>query len=77
MRRPCSSAIGDVLVDVALRIDDGGGVRRFVADEIRRVREAIQVELFQDHVLDPKRSRASDKWIERVGLATPSVAAIS
>ncbi len=40
---------GQVLVDVALRIDDRGGVRLLVADEIGRVRQAIQVELLQDH----------------------------
>ena len=38
-----------VLLDVALRIDDRRGVRLLVADEIRRVRQAIQVELVQDH----------------------------
>ena len=36
---------GEVLLDVALRIDDGGGFCVFVADEIRRMREAVQVEL--------------------------------
>jgi hypothetical protein len=39
-----------VLFDVALRVDDGRRARLLVADEIRRVREAIQVELFEDHV---------------------------
>jgi hypothetical protein len=38
-----------VLIDVALRVDDGRDMRLFVADQIRRVREAIQVELLQDH----------------------------
>jgi hypothetical protein len=38
-----------VLIDVALRIDNGSRARGLVADEIRRVRETIQVELFQYH----------------------------
>ena len=40
---------GEVLIDVALRVDDGRRVRLLVADEIRRVCEAIQIELLQDH----------------------------
>ena len=44
--------IRDVLVHVPLRVDHGRRVRRFVADEIRGVREAVQIELFQDHGLE-------------------------
>jgi hypothetical protein len=40
---------GDVLIDVTLRIDNGSHARRLVADEVRRVREALQVELLEDH----------------------------
>ena len=40
---------GQVLLDIALRIDDRRGVRLLVADEIRRVRQTVQVELAQDH----------------------------
>src|SRR4029079_7655341 len=45
---PVLLRLGDVLIDVALRIDD----RRLAvaADEIRRVREAAKVELFEEHV---------------------------
>ena len=32
----------EVLIDVALRIDDGRECRLLVADEIRRVRQAIR-----------------------------------
>ena len=39
----------DVLLDVALRIDDDGLLRRFVADQVRRVGQAIEVELAEDH----------------------------
>ena len=49
MSRPCSRRERQVLVDVALRIDDGRRPRLLVADQVRRVREAIQIELFQDH----------------------------
>jgi hypothetical protein len=39
----------EILPDVALRIHHRGDAGLLVADEIRRVREAIQVELVQDH----------------------------
>ena len=39
----------EVLVDVALRVDDRSDVRVFVADQIGRMRQAIEIELFQDH----------------------------
>ena len=38
-----------VLVDVPLRIDDGRRVCQLVTNEVRRVREAIQIKLLQDH----------------------------
>ena len=44
---------GDVLVDVALRIDDGGGGGLFVADQVRRVGQTRQIKLFEDHRLPP------------------------
>src|SRR5262249_17972859 len=40
---------GQVLIDVALRIDDRGIVRLLVTHDVRRVGEAVQVELLQDH----------------------------
>ena len=43
---------GQVLVDVALRVDDRGRPGRLVADEIRRVRQAVQIELLEDHWLE-------------------------
>src|SRR5436190_16857394 len=43
---------GQILPDVALRVDDSGAARRFVADEIRGVRKTIQIKLVQDHRLD-------------------------
>ena len=44
----------EVLIDVALRIDDRRRVRLLVADQIRRVREAIQIELLEDHRRDSR-----------------------
>ena len=43
---------GDVLIDVALRIDDRGNAGLFVTDEVGGVGEAAEVELFEDHVGD-------------------------
>ena len=42
----------EVLIDVALRIDDGGDAALLVADEIRRVGEAIEIKLMQDHGIE-------------------------
>ena len=44
----------EVLLDVALRIDDGGHAGVLVADEIRRVRETVQIELLEDHAAAPR-----------------------
>jgi imidazole glycerol phosphate synthase subunit HisF len=41
--------VGQVLLDVALRIDDDGGRTGFVSDQIRSVRQAAQVVLLQKH----------------------------
>src|SRR5438093_12896784 len=48
--QPVSGGEREVLIDVSLGIDDGSGSARLVRDEIRRVREAIQIELLQNHV---------------------------
>ena len=42
--------VGQVLLDVALGIDDDGGRTGLVSKQIRRVGEAAQVVLFQNHV---------------------------
>ena len=39
---------GEVLIDVSLRIDDGGGAILLIADEIRGVGQAGKIELFED-----------------------------
>ena len=39
----------DVLLDVALRIDDHGRAARLVGDQIARVRETPEVVLLEDH----------------------------
>ena len=47
--QPALGRKGDVLIDVPLRIHDGRDAGGLVADEIRRVREARQIELVQHH----------------------------
>jgi hypothetical protein len=49
-RQSAFSSERQVLIDVTLRIDNGCGRRCLVADEIRRVREAIEIELVKDHL---------------------------
>ncbi len=39
----------EIPFDVALRIDDGGCARFLVANKIRGMRQAIQIELLEDH----------------------------
>src|SRR5262249_21161101 len=53
---------GQVLIDVALRGDDGCGAGLLVADQVRRVREAIQIELVEDHV---RRSKPPAQYTRR------------
>jgi len=48
-RQPTFRRERQVLIDVTLRIDDGSGFRLLVANQIRRVREAIEIELVEDH----------------------------
>ena len=43
--------VGEVLLDVALRVDDDGGAAGFVAEQVGGVGEAAEVVLFQNHVL--------------------------
>jgi hypothetical protein len=38
-----------IALDVALRIDHGSRACRFVSDQVRSVRQAIQIKLFKDH----------------------------
>src|SRR5262249_28062508 len=56
--KPVLGGERQVLIDVALRIDDGRDLRLLVSDEIRRVRKAIQVELLEDHsgIIMPRRT---------------------
>jgi hypothetical protein len=41
--------IGDVLMSVALRVDDDSGSALFVAEEVGSMSETAKVVLFQDH----------------------------
>jgi hypothetical protein len=47
------SGKGGVLVRVALRVDDGGRARRLIPNHVRGVRQAGQIELFEDHLRSP------------------------
>jgi hypothetical protein len=38
-----------VLLDVALRVDDGGDSGLFVSDEIRGMRKAVEIKLLENH----------------------------
>ena len=62
---PRSRAARQVDLDVASRIHDDRAAGRLVADEIRRVRQALQVELLEDH----RRRRAAfdtaASWLRR------------
>jgi hypothetical protein len=48
-RHPVLGGKREVLIDVTLRVDNRRRLRLLVANEIRRVRKAIQVELVEDH----------------------------
>jgi hypothetical protein len=50
---------GQILIDVPLRIDNRRDAAAFVADEIRRVRQAVQVKLMEDQIESP---RAMEKY---------------
>ena len=39
----------EVLIGVPLRVDDDRGVRLFIANDVRGMREAGKIELFQNH----------------------------
>ena len=47
--------VGQVLLDIALRIDDDGGGTGLVSHQIRRVRQTAEVVLLQDH-------ESSSRW---------------
>jgi hypothetical protein len=48
-----------ILTDVALRIDHRRDARVLVADQVRRVCEAIEVELLEDHGVNHPEFAAS------------------
>ena len=47
---------GNVLVRVALRVDDGGRACRFVSYQVGSVRQARQIELFENRLGIPSRA---------------------
>ena len=44
---------GQILRDVALRIDNGGGTGGFITDQVRSMSKAIQIELLEDQAPPP------------------------
>jgi hypothetical protein len=58
--------VGHVLVDVALRVDDRGDACILIGDEVRRVGEAAELVLLQDHAptiaASGARERAGVVW---------------
>jgi hypothetical protein len=46
---PETGRVGEVVVDVAPGIDHGRHARALVADQVRRLRQAAQVVLLEDH----------------------------
>ena len=53
--------VGEVLLDVALRVDDDGGRAGLVSEQIGGVGQAAQVILFQNHL-----SIGMCRWMESV-----------
>ena len=51
--------VGEVLVDVTLRVDDDGPTRGLVAHEVRGVGETFQVVLLKDHGITEPLSKLS------------------
>jgi len=48
-REPMLLGVLEVLPDITLRINDYSGLACFISDEIRGMREAPQIVLFEDH----------------------------
>ncbi len=44
----------EVLLDVALGVDDDGSAAGFVGDEVRRVGETAQVILLEEHIVNSR-----------------------
>src|SRR5262249_33677077 len=51
-REPVLARERQVLIDVPLRIDDGRRPGLLIADEVRRVRETIEIKLLENHGLE-------------------------
>ena len=49
MRQPSRVGVGEVLLDVALRVDHGGNPAGFLGDEVGGVREAAEIVLLENH----------------------------
>ena len=43
------AGVGEIAIDITLRIDDDGAASDFVADQIGRMRQATEIELLQQH----------------------------
>jgi len=69
---PLRLGVSDVVVDVALGVDDDGGLRRLVADQVRRVGEAAQIVLLQQHEEAPGTGSATRRPRGKVWSFSPA-----
>ena len=71
--------IGDVLADVALRIDDNGATAALVADQVRRMRQTFEVVLIELHggVLRVQRTRVSELTVFRGSYTSGGISALT
>jgi hypothetical protein len=55
----------EIKIDVALGIDHGRDARGFISDEIGSVRQAIQIELLENHAASLREWRGGDgiRWV--------------
>jgi len=53
---------GNILVGVALWVDDRCHARLFVSNNVGRVRQARQIKLFNDHGLPPSLANCYFGW---------------
>ena len=59
-REAIPRCVVDVLADVPTRVDDDGGARPLVADQVRGLRQTAEVVLLEDH-LSPSLDHANEQ----------------
>jgi hypothetical protein len=60
---------GDVLVRIALRVNDGSRAGLLVFNNVRGVRQARQIELLEDHARTPSGSGTTSAGEQSEGMA--------